>query len=315
VRGVTETTAYLAKLPNLPDSTDGLETIQLFPPGEHEVVVTNGKGEAVPLTVAITPETAEVLEAARARYQAEADAGTGDAPYLDFNHDDREASAWVKAIAWAGDDPLTGGVRATVELSEAGRAAIAGKTFRRVSPSFHAEDGRITGAPANMGGFVNRAAFRTIAPLFAKASDPSPENENPTTMMTPEEITALQQENAALKKQLEDLTAELHGMKKTEAEALVAKAASEGRIAPAKDVQEKWVASLLTNPASKDLLMAMAPNPALAPSVLSAHQKAAAAAEEDAAALLAKFHELPREEQPAFFAKHREALRSTTFNR
>jgi hypothetical protein len=58
------------------------------------------------MTLTIDEATAAVLEASRASYQAKADAGEGDAPYLDFNHDDREASAWPKRIFWAGSDPI-----------------------------------------------------------------------------------------------------------------------------------------------------------------------------------------------------------------
>jgi len=55
--------------------------------------------------VTVTPATAALLEASRASHQSAADAGNGDAPYLDFNHSDNEASAWVKSIFWGGDDP------------------------------------------------------------------------------------------------------------------------------------------------------------------------------------------------------------------
>jgi L-amino acid N-acyltransferase YncA len=286
-----------------------LESIQLFPPGQHDVIVTNAKGEPVPLSVAITEATAATLEAVRARYQAESDAGTGDAPYLDLNHDDREASAWVKAIHWAGEDPQTGGVRATVELTDAGRAAITGRTYRRVSPSFHADkDGKITGAPANMGGFVNRAAFRTIAPLFAK------ETTHDTTTMTPDEITALQAENTALKTELETLRTELTAMQKTDAEALVASAVKDGRLAGDETLQAKWVSSLLASPDSKTLLASLPVNPLLQ-AKLPAQKRESQAADTDTPAetpevLLAKFEALPRDEKNAFFATHRAALTS-----
>ena len=305
MRGVTDTTAcYLAKLPVLPESPEGMESIQLFPPGTHDVVVTNAKGEPVALTVAIDQSTAETLEAARAKYQAEADAGSGDAPFLDFNHEDREASAWVKAIAWAGDDPQTGGIRATVELTESGRAAIAGKTFRRVSPAFHADpDGKITGAPANMGGFVNRAAFRTIAPLFAKESQTTP----PT--MNEEQIKALSDENAALKTKLDELETRLAALNKKDAEAAVEMAAKEGRIGTDPTLKAKWVDSIIKDPAAKDLLLAMAPNPALAGGkITDAAKKADAEIVQDAATLLAAYNDLPREEKITFFAKHSKEL-------
>jgi hypothetical protein len=291
--------------------------LQIFPPGAQVVSPTPASGgEAKEMTLTIDEATAAVLEASRASYQAKADAGEGDAPYLDFNHDDREASAWPKRIFWAGSDPKTGGVRAEVEWSSAGQEAVSGKTFRRFSPAFYAADGKVTGAPVNMGGLVNRAAFTKIQPLFAK-ENPETRNQNPdkTTTMNEEEITALKAENTALKEQLAELQAmsgkkdeALQAHAKADATAIVALAAKEGRIAPAAEVQEKWVASLLANPESKELLLAMAPHPALVTVVKA--KSADQTLVEDAAALLAKFEALPRNEQPAFYATHREALTS-----
>jgi hypothetical protein len=261
------------------------------------------------MTLVIDEATAAVLETSRATYQAKADAGEGDAPYLDFNHEDREASAWPKRIYWAGEDPRTGGIRAEVEWTSAGNEAVAGKLFRRFSPAFFAADGKVTGAPVNMGGLVNRAAFTRIQPLFAK----SPNHETPSLnkTMTDTEIPALQSEIAALKATIADLQAKLgesttalQARAQKDAQDTVALCAKEGRIAAAPDVQAKWVAALVENPASKELLLAMAPNPALATLV----KAKAADAEQDPKALLAKFEALPREEQHAFFRANKAAL-------
>jgi len=295
--------------------------IQLFPPGAQVVSPTpaNG-GEAKEMQLVIDEATATALEAARAAYQAQADAGTGDAPYLDFNHDDREAAAWPRRIYWAGADPQTGGVRAEVEWTSAGQEAIAGKTFRRFSPAFYAAEGKVTGAPVNMGGLVNRAAFTRIQPLFAKENQESRIQKQDKTM-TPEEIAALKSENEALKLELAELTAKhsaaeetIHAHAKADAEALVAKAAAEGRIAPAAEVQARWVGAILTHPESKELLLAMAPNPVLAKVITGKPAENA----DSPTAILAKFQALPREEQAAYFAKHAETLKQahdTTLSR
>lgn len=248
-------------------------SIQLFPPGVHEVFPSNADPAKKPqaLKVTIDEQTAQVLEAKRAQYQAAADAGNGDAPYLDFNHDDREASAWPKKIFWGGDDPLLGGVRAEVEWSAAGDEAIKGKTYRRFSPAFFAAGGKITGAPVNMGGLVNRAAFTTIAPLFAKETpkleSPEPPSTEPT--MSEEEIAALKEENAKLKtqleeqgKQLEELTAAAKAAAEKDAEATVEAAAKEGRIGTGEEIRKAWKAQLIANPGAKELLLALPVNPA-----------------------------------------------------
>jgi hypothetical protein len=65
--------------------------------------------------------------------------GREDRPFFDFNHEDREASAWPTEFYWAGDDPQTGGVRARLEWSDAGKRAVEGRTFRRFSPTFHVQ--------------------------------------------------------------------------------------------------------------------------------------------------------------------------------
>jgi 23S rRNA (uracil1939-C5)-methyltransferase/tRNA (uracil-5-)-methyltransferase len=71
--------------------------------------------------------------------------GREDRPFFDFNHEDREASAWPTEFYWAGDDPQSGGVRARLEWSDAGKRAVDGRTFRRFSPTFHLDaSGHVT---------------------------------------------------------------------------------------------------------------------------------------------------------------------------
>lgn len=281
-------TLYLARSVSLADATE--PTVQMFPPGKQTVTPASAdpKKKPAPMELLIDEQTAEVLESARAAYQAKADAGEGDAPFLDFNHDDREASAWVKRIFWAGDDPLLGGVRAEVEWSSAGEEARTGKTFRRFSPAFFAKEGRITGAPINMGGLVNRAAFTAIAPFFAKDETIPEETTDPDPMKTPEEIAALEAELESTKSELDVLKAKYTEMEakldeqlvkakaaeEERAKAVVAKAAKDGRIPAGEEIQSKWTAAIVADPKSEELLLAMAPNPALVDQVIKA--KAAA---------------------------------------
>jgi hypothetical protein len=264
---------YLAKAAALSGAAADL---QIYPPGRQTLIPSNvdPKKPRKEIEVVIDEATANALEAVRAEYQAKADANEGDAPFFDFNHDDREASAWPKRIYWAGEDPVLGGVRAEVEWSSDGAAAVNGKTFRRFSPAFFEPDanGRITDAPVNMGGLVNRAAFTKIAglPALAAKLEIELETESPTDPMTPEEITALQEELAAsktkvaeLQKQIDDLTVTAKAAAETDAKNTVAMAAKEGRIPAAAEVQAKWVAAIVADPNAKELLLAMAPNPAL----------------------------------------------------
>ena len=154
------------------------ESIQLFPPGVHKITATSikdGKKVPVPAVVTVDESTAAVIASSFEAIQAKADAGTGPAPYVDFNHDDSGAAAWVKAVFWAGSDPMTGGVRARVEWTDDGKNAILGKRFRQFSPNFgfDEEAQKVAGTGANMGGLVNRPAFHRVQPFFA--ADGSPE--------------------------------------------------------------------------------------------------------------------------------------------
>lgn len=289
---------YLARASAL---EKGLTDVQMFPPGKQTVIPSNAdpKKKPVAIQVTIDEQTALDLEAVRAAYQAKADAGEGDAPFFDFNHADGAAAAWPKRIYWGGDDALLGGVRAECEPSSEGEEAVAGKTFRRFSPAFYQPvDGRITGVPINMGGLVNRAAFTKIAPLFAKdgaeidgEDDPQSQISNPQSeTMTPEEIAALQEENAKLKNDLAAMQSKLDEMSiagkaaaETDAKNVVACAAKEGRIPPAPEIQAKWVDAIVADPNAKELLLAMAPNPALLQVI-----KAKAAPEEETEIVQAK---------------------------
>jgi phage I-like protein len=153
------------------DSPTAPDDIQYMPPGRHTIRAQRA-GKPVTLTVSVDASTAETLQRFLGERLAAAAEGTDDRPFLDFNHEDREAAAWPIAFFWAGDDRKTGGVRARIEWSEAGRRAVEGRTFRRFSPTFVPdEQGRVIGSEINMGGLVNRAAFKRIAALFARSTD------------------------------------------------------------------------------------------------------------------------------------------------
>ena len=144
--------------------------IQYMPPGRHTINATRNKE---PITIDITADqsAADSLNNWLQDRLQSAAAGTDDRPFFDFNHEDREAAAWPTEFYWAGDDPITGGIRAKVEWTGAGAKAIHERTFRRFSPTFIPDaDGKVIASETNMGGLVNRAAFKTIQPLFAKDS-------------------------------------------------------------------------------------------------------------------------------------------------
>jgi hypothetical protein len=156
---------------DLPGSVDPINLpaeIQWMPPGVHEIHASKG-GKPVTLTITVDESSAQQVAASFAECVAAAGRVEGDLPYFDFNHDDKEASAWPIGFYWGGDDPQRGGVRAKVNWSDIGKRAVLGKSYRRFSPSFFAdENSRVHGAPVNMGGLVNRAAFQKIQPIVSK---------------------------------------------------------------------------------------------------------------------------------------------------
>lgn len=153
----------LAPGPGCPD------TIQWMPPGEHEIVATYGN-KPTKLKVVVDRGTATTMQKVLESYLERAQAGSGDKPYFDFNHEDREASAHPQEFFWAGEDPFKGGVRVRLQWTEPGRKAVVGRAYRRFSPAFVPDEntGRVKGSPANMGGLVNRAAFPNIEAVWNK---------------------------------------------------------------------------------------------------------------------------------------------------
>ena len=160
----------------LPGAAGALPSeIQWMPPGRHTINASQN-GKAVTRTVSVTAEGAARVQAALVDMLAAADRGEDAKPYLDFNHEDRDASAWPVEFYWAGDDPKKGGIRAKLEWSDPGKGAVTGKSYRSFSPSFFLDaKGEVVGAPTNMGGLVNRPAFRRIAPISSKAGSGEPD--------------------------------------------------------------------------------------------------------------------------------------------
>jgi len=144
-------------------SDDMPDNIQYLPPNKHTIHATKN-GKPAELTVDVSQKTAELLQKSFDRITA---SGI-EQVFLDFNHDDAEASAWVTGFYWGGDDPEDGGVRAKVEWTSAGEDALKGKNFRKFSPTFTVNSrGEIDGTTINAGGLVNRPAFKEITPVIA----------------------------------------------------------------------------------------------------------------------------------------------------
>ncbi|HEY1170240.1 MAG TPA: phage protease [Verrucomicrobiae bacterium] len=234
--------------------------IQWMPPGQHVIAATQGEAPVTQLVI-VNAETAVRMEALLQELRAQAEAGAEDVPYFDFNHEDAEASARPLRFYWGGEDAITGGVRVEVEWTEPGRTALLGKAYRRFSPSFFVDvAGEVTGAPLNMGGLVNRAAFKTINPIVAGASD-SDANQERSNIMDPMKLAA---ELAAAQKRILELEQQLTLKAKEQARAIVDTAIRTGKLAPQNTaLHAKWVDALTKNPELSETLTGLATNQAL----------------------------------------------------
>ena len=172
--------AYAALSTAVQSSGDTLpDSIQWMPPGRHAITAVKD-GEPFEMEIEVNETLARRVAAMLQHYRDKAARSEGDLPFFDFNHNDAEASAHPLQMYWAGDDPRQGGIRARLQWTGAGADAIRRRTFRRFSPEFLTDDNKnVIGVGINMGGLVNRAAFRNIQPIWSRdaASIPVPSSE------------------------------------------------------------------------------------------------------------------------------------------
>jgi hypothetical protein len=93
---------------------------------------------------------------------------SGGRVWLDIDHNDSAAAAWVKGFSWSSK-----GIMCTVEWTSLGEEAIRGKQFYSFSPTFLVDEhsGRIEGLVANhaAGGLCNAPAFGAAMPALVAA--------------------------------------------------------------------------------------------------------------------------------------------------
>ena len=274
------TGAAIPEGPSLP------EHIQWMPPGKAHVVTEHG-GETYEADVNCTPELCARMASTLDTMLETARAGNGDLPFTDFNHEDGAASSHPSRMTWGGDDPKTGGIRLHVEWTNAGKEAILGKTFRRFSPGFWVDPdtNEIVTLGTNVGGLVNRAAFRKIQPVWNKAK------EIPTESMDEEmknelkalgdrlakletalqEVAAKAKENpdpaariVSIETQLAQMQAGLKAVGAKEAASALVREVAPGRIPAANpQILDSWIELVAKDAKNIELLKAIPENPAL----------------------------------------------------
>ncbi len=146
------------------------EEIVWMPAGTTEITAY-GPGEK-PWTGKVTADAEGAAAVEKMRVQAEA---AGRRVYLDENHEDAAATAWVKSFRW---DPARG-IIAAVEWTARGRDLLRGRVYYSFSPAFliNKKTGRVAGFPIGhaAGGLVNAPAFGPAMPalIAARYFDPA----------------------------------------------------------------------------------------------------------------------------------------------
>lgn len=260
------------------------EWIMWMPAGDHQIVASK-RGKPFRLRMQVDAGTAATMQQTLSEYLAEG----RQRPFLDFDHERKAASGWPLEFAWR-ESPEPG-VWCRVDWSEAGKAAITGRSYRSFSPSFYEtpeNPSRVEGAPLCMGSLLNNPAFEDITPIWSGRGDQAAhqtDTHTHTMPITESELAALRarntelegkvtelqaaaadeereaaveaakHENDTLKAELSKLKEAVEARSKRDADAVVASAVARGVI-PSKDeaAQTKWRELILKDPANADLL-------------------------------------------------------------
>jgi hypothetical protein len=126
--------------------------IQYMPPGV-QTIAPAVNGEPLDMSITVTAKYAEVFDRAAQSMIAAARAGKGDFPFGDLNHEDSAASVRPTRFWWAGDHPVTGGVRMDSPWTGTGAASLRNGEYVRWSPQwvFHKTTLEPLGLPVNVG--------------------------------------------------------------------------------------------------------------------------------------------------------------------
>lgn len=277
----------------LPTGLSAPSDLVMWMPGGTHAIRASKQGQPIEVRVQVDRSTAATMQQVLRQHIH----ASRQRPYLDFNHSGAEAAAWPVEFIWL--DTPEPGVYARVEWSEAGRAAVTGKTYRAFSPTFFVDSNdpaRVTGSPLNMGGLVNEPAFRQIAPLWAREgrsmeTDPNKNETGKAGGTTPNatstaatqgnpgarEVVVLEVQDrgetlkakeAALAEATTQITAlqtELRAIRKEQAQAAVEAAVARGAIPPKDEaIQAKWREQIERDPSAATLLSLIPGNPILA---------------------------------------------------
>lgn len=154
-------------------------SVEWMPAGDHDIRASLG-GEPAEVKVSSGPEDAARLDAQLQEILARSSRGECSRPYIDFDHEGKEAAAIPVRFFWAD------GIRLAVEWTESGAESLKGREYSYFSPEFLlGEDGHPSAIPDHgpIGALVNTPAFQTIQRLAAKQKIASPTEEQPKAII------------------------------------------------------------------------------------------------------------------------------------
>lgn len=152
-----------------------------MPVGKHSITAGTSTGKPFVGDVLVDEASFKAISASFQRTLAK-----GTPPWIDLNHNDAEAAAWVKGFSW---DPARG-IIASVEWTPVGKRALEEKQFRSFSPAFTLD--RESKRPSGIyeghaaGGLVNAPAFGAAMPALIAARLGGADSTNPAPGGTPE---------------------------------------------------------------------------------------------------------------------------------
>ena len=200
---------YLIKA-NLSTSAVDIEngvpsSIEYMPAGTHTIQCSvNGKAKEI--AVEVTEATAQQLQASLEAVLKSFNEGNMSKPFIDFDHKGEKAAAFPIKFYW------DNGVRLEVEWTEAGREAIAEKTYNYFSPEWFMSDNSVAiASPGAIGALCNVPAFQTIEKISStktkenNMSDTDKKPEDKTVEQLTAELTAANEKCATLQAQLDEL--------------------------------------------------------------------------------------------------------------
>lgn len=155
-----------------------------MPAGMHSITAGTVGGAPFVGKVNVTESGARAAQASLQRATA-----AGRKPWIDFNHADGEAAAWVNSFSW----DASRGIIASLEWTGSGVRALTEKQYRSFSPAFKLdrESGQVVGINEGFaaGGLVNAPAFGAAMPALIAARLAGADSAKPASGGSPDSQT------------------------------------------------------------------------------------------------------------------------------